>query len=192
MTTDSRVLQQTERLPGNLPLCPPVACQGVTTPVLLLSLPRSDLIRRWLARYYRGADVQLAGASSLLTAGLPCGTQPGQLVVEGSRIILMVCLLEEALVITQEKVSNERKNLDRLGGEFLVASRLTQRGYMVTVEWGTAIEYDILIFDKKVMLHSWKRWNHVDRKVLTGRFDFHVPSNSGVDITLTAYRKVFR
>ena len=48
----------------------------------------------------------------------------------------------------KDKVSNERKNLHRLAGEFLVASRLTQRGYMVTLQWGTAIGYDILVFDK--------------------------------------------
>jgi len=46
------------------------------------------------------------------------------------------------------KVSNEKKNLSRLAGEFLVASRLTQRGYMVTLQWGTTIGYDILVFDK--------------------------------------------
>lgn len=46
-------------------------------------------------------------------------------------------------------VSNEKKNLNRLAGEFLVASRLAQRGYMVTLQWGTAIGYDILAFDKK-------------------------------------------
>lgn len=45
-------------------------------------------------------------------------------------------------------VSNERKNLSRLAGEFLVASRLTQRGYMVSLQWGTTIGYDILVFDK--------------------------------------------
>jgi len=49
----------------------------------------------------------------------------------------------------KDKVSNERKNLHRLAGEFLVASRLTQRGYMVTLQWGTAIGYDILVFDKQ-------------------------------------------
>lgn len=47
-----------------------------------------------------------------------------------------------------DKVSNEKKNLHRLAGEFLVASRLTQRGYMVTLQWGTTIGYDILVFDK--------------------------------------------
>lgn len=47
------------------------------------------------------------------------------------------------------KVSNERKNLHRLAGEFLVASRLTQRGFMVTLQWGTTIGYDILVFDKQ-------------------------------------------
>jgi Holliday junction resolvase-like predicted endonuclease len=46
-------------------------------------------------------------------------------------------------------VSNEKKNLNRLAGEFLVASRLTQRGYMVTLQWGNTISYDILAFDKK-------------------------------------------
>ena len=29
------------------------------------------------------------------------------------------------------RVTNEKKNLNRLAGEFLVASRLTQRGYML-------------------------------------------------------------
>jgi hypothetical protein len=47
------------------------------------------------------------------------------------------------------RVSNEKKNLNRLAGEFLVASRLTQRGYMVTLQWGTAIGYDTLAFDKQ-------------------------------------------
>jgi hypothetical protein len=47
------------------------------------------------------------------------------------------------------KVSNDKKNLHRLAGEFLVASRLTQRGYMVTLQWGTTIGYDILVFDKE-------------------------------------------
>lgn len=47
-----------------------------------------------------------------------------------------------------DKVSNEKKNLNRLAGEFLVASRLTQRGYMVTLQWGNTISYDILVFDK--------------------------------------------
>jgi hypothetical protein len=46
-------------------------------------------------------------------------------------------------------VSNEKKNLNRLAGEFLVASRLTQRGYMVTLQWGNTISYDILAFDKQ-------------------------------------------
>jgi hypothetical protein len=30
---------------------------------------------------------------------------------------------------TENRVSNEKKNLNRLAGEFLIASRLTQRGY---------------------------------------------------------------
>lgn len=47
-----------------------------------------------------------------------------------------------------ERISNERKNLTRLAGEFLVASRLTQRVYMVSLQWGTTIGYDILVFDK--------------------------------------------
>ncbi len=47
------------------------------------------------------------------------------------------------------RVSNEKKNLNRLAGEFLVASRLTQRGYMVTLQWGNTISYDILAFDKQ-------------------------------------------
>ncbi len=47
-----------------------------------------------------------------------------------------------------DKISNERKNLTRLAGEFLVASRLTHRGYMISLQWGTTIGYDILVFDK--------------------------------------------
>lgn len=47
------------------------------------------------------------------------------------------------------RVSNEKKNLNRLAGEFLVASRLAQRGYMVTLQWGNTISYDILAFDKR-------------------------------------------
>jgi len=47
------------------------------------------------------------------------------------------------------KVTNEKKNLTRLAGEFLVASRLTQRGYMVSLQWGATIGYDILAFDKR-------------------------------------------
>ena len=48
-----------------------------------------------------------------------------------------------------DRVSNERKNLNRLTGEFLVASRLARRGYMVSLQWGNAISYDILAFDKE-------------------------------------------
>jgi hypothetical protein len=47
-----------------------------------------------------------------------------------------------------ERVSNEKKNLNRLAGEFLVASRLAQRGFMVSLQWGNTISYDILAFDK--------------------------------------------
>uniref|UniRef100_A0A7C2JW68 DUF3883 domain-containing protein n=1 Tax=Schlesneria paludicola TaxID=360056 RepID=A0A7C2JW68_9PLAN len=47
------------------------------------------------------------------------------------------------------KVSNERKNLHRLAGEFLVASRLSQRGFMTALQWGNVISYDILAFDKE-------------------------------------------
>ena len=47
-----------------------------------------------------------------------------------------------------KKVTNEKKNLNRLAGEFLVASRLTQRGYMISLQWGATIGYDILVFDK--------------------------------------------
>ncbi len=50
--------------------------------------------------------------------------------------------------MAKAKVSNEKKNLNRLAGEFLVASRLTQRGYMITLQWGNTISYDILVFDK--------------------------------------------
>jgi hypothetical protein len=49
---------------------------------------------------------------------------------------------------TADRVSNEKKNLNRLAGEFLVASRLAHRGYMVTLQWGNTISYDILAFDK--------------------------------------------
>jgi hypothetical protein len=54
-----------------------------------------------------------------------------------------------------DRVSNEKKNLNRLAGEFLVASRLAQRGYMVSLQWGNTISYDILAFDKlgKVRFH---------------------------------------
>ena len=47
-----------------------------------------------------------------------------------------------------ERISNERKNLTRLAGEFLVAPRLTQRWYMISLQWGATIGYDILVFDK--------------------------------------------
>jgi hypothetical protein len=52
------------------------------------------------------------------------------------------------MVPNEERVSNEKKNLNRLAGEFLVASRLTQRGYMVALQWGNTIGYDVLVFDK--------------------------------------------
>jgi hypothetical protein len=48
----------------------------------------------------------------------------------------------------KDKVSNEKKNLNRIAGELLVASRLTQRGYMIALQWGSTIGYDILAFDK--------------------------------------------
>jgi len=48
----------------------------------------------------------------------------------------------------KDKVSNEKKNLNRIAGELLVASRLTQRGYMIALQWGNTIGYDILAFDK--------------------------------------------
>ena len=47
-----------------------------------------------------------------------------------------------------DRVSNEKKNLNRLAGELLVASRLAQRGYMIALQWGNTISYDILAFDK--------------------------------------------
>jgi Protein NO VEIN, C-terminal len=50
---------------------------------------------------------------------------------------------------SENRVSNEKKNLNRLAGEFLVASRLAQRGYMVSLQWGSTVSYDILAFDKK-------------------------------------------
>jgi len=48
-----------------------------------------------------------------------------------------------------DRVSNEKKNLNRLSGELLVASRLAQRGYMIALQWGNTISYDILAFDKQ-------------------------------------------
>jgi hypothetical protein len=51
-------------------------------------------------------------------------------------------------LIIKDKVSNEKKNLNRIAGELLVASRLTQRGYMIALQWGSTIGYDILAFDK--------------------------------------------
>lgn len=54
-----------------------------------------------------------------------------------------------AVPVTKNRVSNEKKNLNRLAGEFLVASRLAQRGYMVTLQWGNTISYDILALDKE-------------------------------------------
>lgn len=49
----------------------------------------------------------------------------------------------------EKNEGHEREeDLSRLAGEFLVASRLTQRGYMVALQWGTTIGYDILVFDK--------------------------------------------
>lgn len=47
-----------------------------------------------------------------------------------------------------ERVTNEKKNLTRLAGEFLVASRLSERGYMVSLQWGATIGFDLLVFDK--------------------------------------------
>jgi len=47
------------------------------------------------------------------------------------------------------RISNERKNLTRISGELLVASRLAQRGIMIALQWGSTIGYDILAFDKK-------------------------------------------
>ncbi len=46
-------------------------------------------------------------------------------------------------------VSPEKKKLYHLAGKFLVASRLTQRGYRVKFESGIGIGYDILAFDEK-------------------------------------------
>ena len=60
----------------------------------------------------------------------------------------IIVLLAEMNTKT-DRASNEKKNLNRLAGEFLVASRLTQRGYMVTLQWGNTISYDILVYDKQ-------------------------------------------
>jgi len=48
----------------------------------------------------------------------------------------------------RDLVSSDRKNLHRLAGEFLVASRLAQRGYMTSLQWGVTTGYDLLVFDK--------------------------------------------
>ena len=71
------------------------------------------------------------------------------------------------------KVSNDRKNLSRLAGEFLVASRLTQRGYMVALQWGTTIGYDILVFDKagnSAFLEVKTSANHSRRWMLQSKY----------------------
>lgn len=71
------------------------------------------------------------------------------------------------------RVSNERKNLTRLAGEFLVASRLTQRGYMITLQWGTTIGYDILVFDRKgrvAFLEVKTTWSHQSRWILQAKY----------------------
>lgn len=54
----------------------------------------------------------------------------------------------QKMTMKTEKVSNEKKNLNRISGEFLVASRLAQRGIMLSLQWGSTIGYDILAFDK--------------------------------------------
>jgi len=71
------------------------------------------------------------------------------------------------------KVSNEKKNLTRLAGEFLVASRLAQRGYMVTLQWGSTIGYDILVFDKRgavAFLEVKSTASHPQRWILQSKF----------------------
>jgi hypothetical protein len=50
--------------------------------------------------------------------------------------------------MTKEKVTNEKKNLYRLAGEFLVVSRLAQRGYTLSLQWGSTVGYDLFVFDK--------------------------------------------
>jgi hypothetical protein len=47
------------------------------------------------------------------------------------------------------RVSNEKKNINRLAGEFLVASRLTQRGYMGTVKWALFSHYEKKLITNK-------------------------------------------
>ena len=48
----------------------------------------------------------------------------------------------------KEKVSNERKQLYRLTGEFVVASKLCRQGILISLQWGTTIGYDILAYDR--------------------------------------------
>lgn len=79
------------------------------------------------------------------------------------------------------KVSNEKKNLNRLAGEFVVASRLTQRGYMVTLQWGQTIGYDILVFDKKgnvAFLEVKSSGSHPQRWLLQAKYARHNAEDS--------------
>jgi len=81
----------------------------------------------------------------------------------------------------KDKVSNEKKNLSRLAGEFLVASRLTQRGYMVALQWGQTIGYDILVFDKKsnvAFLEVKATASHHERWILQAKYAHHAEGDS--------------
>ena len=102
----------------------------------------------------------------------------------------------------KDKVSNERKNLHRLAGEFLVASRLTQRGYMVALQWGTTIGYDILVFDKqkhvaylevKSSASNSRRW--VLQKKYASPRDDAIPADRRfvccVDLAVTSQKSTF-
>jgi hypothetical protein len=82
------------------------------------------------------------------------------------------------------RITNERKNLTRLAGEFLVASRLTQRGYMVSLQWGATIGYDILVFDKegRVAFLEVKSGAHTSRRwILQKKYAF--PEADKIDVS---------
>jgi Holliday junction resolvase-like predicted endonuclease len=81
----------------------------------------------------------------------------------------------------KDKVSNEKKNLSRLAGEFLVASRLAQRGYMIALQWGQTIGYDILVFDKKsnvAFLEVKSTASHHQRWILQAKYARHDEGDS--------------
>jgi hypothetical protein len=72
----------------------------------------------------------------------------------------------------KDKVSNEKKNLSR---------RLAQRGYMVALQWGQTIGYDILVFDKKsnvAFLEVKSTASHHQRWILQAKYARHDEGDS--------------